>query len=237
MSGVTWPAGNDIVKMFRGDLLSNFSYRKLRLTAVAMARVDESYEDKRWQDVATACEQYANGGLTIFGIGINALAEARKSIDLVYGWLYAASYQSIQLGFEQTLHQLYGLQGRYDNVRMANAVRDIIESPDVFSCTNLDRGPCPDCEPGEPDGDCDDCAGTGVACVPWPYRTPLVMEMAKSAYGERLPNGLLNSDTLCIMSDALIDAGLMNHPIIEHLRQPGPHYLGCWAVDAILQLY
>lgn len=28
--------------------------------------------------------------------------------------------------------------------------------------------------------------------------------------------------------------GYVTHPVIEHLRSPGPHYRGCWAVDLIL---
>jgi hypothetical protein len=39
---------------------------------------------------------------------------------------------------------------------------------------------------------------------------------------------------LPILADALEDAGCTDAAILEHLRGPGPHYRGCFVIDAIL---
>jgi hypothetical protein len=39
---------------------------------------------------------------------------------------------------------------------------------------------------------------------------------------------------LPILADALEDAGCANEEILGHLRDPGPHVRGCWAVDLVL---
>jgi hypothetical protein len=41
-------------------------------------------------------------------------------------------------------------------------------------------------------------------------------------------------DRLPVLADALEDAGCANESILFHLRHPGPHTRGCWAVDLIL---
>jgi biotin carboxyl carrier protein len=41
-------------------------------------------------------------------------------------------------------------------------------------------------------------------------------------------------DRLPILADALEDAGCTDAALLGHLRGPGPHIHGCWALDAIL---
>ena len=41
-------------------------------------------------------------------------------------------------------------------------------------------------------------------------------------------------DRLPILGDALEDAGCLDAELLSHLRSPGPHVRGCWAVDLIL---
>jgi hypothetical protein len=36
------------------------------------------------------------------------------------------------------------------------------------------------------------------------------------------------------LADALHDAGCDNDEILGHCRGPGPHVLGCWALDMVL---
>lgn len=65
-------------------------------------------------------------------------------------------------------------------------------------------------------------------------RTPTVQSLAQSAYEERqLPAGLLDCDRLAVLADALEDLGSATE-LVEHLRGPGPHVRGCWAVDLCL---
>jgi hypothetical protein len=37
-----------------------------------------------------------------------------------------------------------------------------------------------------------------------------------------------------ILADALLDAGCVDEDLLDHLRGPGPHVRGCWALDVVL---
>ena len=67
------------------------------------------------------------------------------------------------------------------------------------------------------------------------WRTPAVLTLAKAAYDNRdLPAGTLDPERLAILADALEDVGCSDDQILSHLRGDGPHWRGCWAIDAIL---
>jgi len=66
------------------------------------------------------------------------------------------------------------------------------------------------------------------------WESGTVERLAKSAYDERLPDGTLDLARLAVLADALQDAGCGEGSLVDHLRAPGPHYRGCWAVDAVL---
>jgi hypothetical protein len=62
-----------------------------------------------------------------------------------------------------------------------------------------------------------------------------VKELALAAYEERaLPSGHLDGHRLAVLADALEDAGCNDAVLLEHLRGPGPHARGCFAVDLLL---
>ncbi len=62
-----------------------------------------------------------------------------------------------------------------------------------------------------------------------------VRELARTAYDERrLPEGELEPARLAVLADALEDAGCADPELLGHLRGPGPHVRGCWAVDLVL---
>jgi hypothetical protein len=62
-----------------------------------------------------------------------------------------------------------------------------------------------------------------------------VRKLAESAYLARaLPQGTLDPDRLALVADALEDAGCTDAELVGHLRGPGPHVRGCWALDLIL---
>jgi hypothetical protein len=68
------------------------------------------------------------------------------------------------------------------------------------------------------------------ACV-----TPQVAALAQAAYEHRdLPSGHLDPSRLAVLADALEDAGCDQADLLGHLRGPGPHVRGCWAVDLLL---
>ena len=59
--------------------------------------------------------------------------------------------------------------------------------------------------------------------------------MAEAAYEQReLPAGTLDPARLTVLADALEDAGCADADLLGHLRGPGPHVRGCWAVDLLL---
>jgi hypothetical protein len=66
-------------------------------------------------------------------------------------------------------------------------------------------------------------------------RTPTILSLSQAAYHERqLPSGHLDNARLAVLSDALEEAGCDDEAILAHLRSPGSHVRGCWALDLIL---
>jgi hypothetical protein len=64
--------------------------------------------------------------------------------------------------------------------------------------------------------------------------TPAVRQLAAAAYEERiLPSGQLDPHRLAVLADALEEAGASGD-ILSHLRGPGLHVRGCFAVDLAL---
>lgn len=63
----------------------------------------------------------------------------------------------------------------------------------------------------------------------------IVRRLAEAAYLKReLPRGHLLPERLAVLADALEEAGVCDAVLLGHLRDPGPHVRGCWAVDLLL---
>ncbi len=62
----------------------------------------------------------------------------------------------------------------------------------------------------------------------------VVLRLAQAAYDERPSDGLLDRARLAVLADALEEAGCEDAELLGHLRAPGPHVRGCWALDLIL---
>jgi hypothetical protein len=60
------------------------------------------------------------------------------------------------------------------------------------------------------------------------WLTPAVIALAQGIYNERA------FDRLPALADALEEAGCDNADILDHCRGPGPHVLGCWMLDLLL---
>ena len=66
-------------------------------------------------------------------------------------------------------------------------------------------------------------------------RTPVVLALATATYETRiLPARVLEPDRLAVLADALEESGC-EADLLDHLRGPGPHVRGCWAVDTLLE--
>lgn len=61
-----------------------------------------------------------------------------------------------------------------------------------------------------------------------------IARLAQAAYEERTEAGQLDNARLGVLSDALEEAGCDDEAILLHLRSPGPHVRGCWALDLVL---
>jgi hypothetical protein len=57
------------------------------------------------------------------------------------------------------------------------------------------------------------------------WRGGVVIRLARAVYAERA------FDRLPVLADALEEAGCTDIDLLGHLRGPGPHLRGCWAVD------
>jgi hypothetical protein len=67
------------------------------------------------------------------------------------------------------------------------------------------------------------------------WRAPPAVALARAAYDQReLPSGVLDVPRLAVLADALEEAGCTDAELLGHLRGPGPHVRGCWAVDLVL---
>jgi hypothetical protein len=61
------------------------------------------------------------------------------------------------------------------------------------------------------------------------------VKLAQTVYEEReLPSGHLDAARLAILADMLEEAGCSDPQLRGHLRLPGPHVRGCWALDVLL---
>jgi hypothetical protein len=68
----------------------------------------------------------------------------------------------------------------------------------------------------------------GPATVLAEWRTETVVALAAGIYAERA------FDRMPILADALEDVGCDAGQVLSHCRSPGPHVLGCWVVDSVL---
>lgn len=62
----------------------------------------------------------------------------------------------------------------------------------------------------------------------WAWNDRTVFRVAQTIYETN------QIATLPILADALEDAGYQEAEVLNHLRSPGPHYRGCWALDLVL---
>jgi len=72
-----------------------------------------------------------------------------------------------------------------------------------------------------------------VSPLPAPLPSSAV-SVAQAAYDDRiLPSGGLDPQRLAVLADVIEEVGAAGE-LLTHLRSPGPHVRGCWALDLIL---
>ncbi len=66
------------------------------------------------------------------------------------------------------------------------------------------------------------------------WNSGTILRMAQAAYEEQqLPAGTLDAARLAVLADALEEAGGTDRDMLDHLRGPGSHVRGCWAIDLL----
>ena len=63
-----------------------------------------------------------------------------------------------------------------------------------------------------------------------------IVRLAEAALDGVQEDSSLDGAGLLVLADALTDAGA-DEGLIDHLRRPGPHFPGCWAIEAVLGMW
>jgi hypothetical protein len=211
MTEAEWLASDDPAAMLRA--LSNAAVRlkgkarerKLRLFACACCRqVWGRLPSDRAREAVEVAERFADGAATREEL----LAACHDvPIERAAGKIgFAPSYLSeMRRVASDFLGEPRRDWGRWSPRRQAALVREVVGNP--FSRVRLAPA----------------------------WLTPTVADLAAVAYAERdLPSGELDRARLGVLADALEDAGCAGAAVLEHLRAPGPHVRGCWALDTVL---
>jgi hypothetical protein len=201
----------------------SLSARKARLFAVACCRsIWDLLQDKRSRAAVAASERYADGdaspdelesafraALQAYETNLNRAPEA--------AWLAA---HPLTRGLADSTACAAAIQARLrrkgsapnstdEEICQADLVRDIL-------------GPLPFRE-----------VRINPAWLAWNGGS--VVKLAEAAYEHRdMPSGTLDNARLGVLADALEDAGCSDPDLLGHLRGPGFHVRGCFALDAIL---
>jgi hypothetical protein len=226
MTEQEWRTCTDPKKMLE-FLRGKASDRKLRLFACAFCRSERVWGvwllDARSLQAVEVAERFVDGEAT------------RKELDAAR----VAAWAPVRLGGVTQVMKTGGsittVTGYHfpktawatarDGVRAADAaVRAGRVSERAFQCHLLRDifGP----HPFRPDS-------LTAAVLAW--NGGAIRRMAEAIYEERqLPAGTLDTARLSILADALEEAGCMGTDLLAHCRGPGPHWRGCWALDALL---
>jgi hypothetical protein len=221
MTEAEWLACEDSLRMLRSPV-GKASNRKSRLLACAFCRRVWSFiKDDRSRRAVEAAEAFSDG----HGKLKEAREEARVALgeaatDVGSPTVYATSCAAQAIGHSPAkaayegaymarlavgAHEASSVGWANESQSQANILRDILGNP--FRPPAL----VPTCQ------------------------TASVLSLARVAYDERhIPSGHLDNARLAVLSDALEEAGCTDADLLGHLRSPGPHVRGCWALDLIL---
>jgi hypothetical protein len=213
MTEAEWLACNDPAAML-GFLRGKASGRKLRLFACACCRRIWDLLDERGQVLVEQGERLADGARRATAAAGAATPPLRLKKDIhsprYLAWLAATCTIVSDVWVAARAARSHAAGGRpqfrdAEPREQAALLREIFGNP--FRPAALDPA----------------------------WLTADVASLAQAAYVEReLPGGRLDPGRLAVLSDALEDAGCVNDDVLSHLRSPGLHVRGCWALDLIL---
>ena len=194
--------------------------RKLRLTACGIARlVWDALPEQRIRDLVALSERFADGQ-----VSRDDLEQARIAVSWRDGervcpccvWDYTARQPDIS-AVKFTITGVTRLITRSDPSAYEPTVRRICDLVrEIYGNPYQRRTPVPPAVFVHSDG--------------------AIPELARSIYHDRLPNGTFDLQRMALLADALEDAGCNDMDLLSHLRSPGMHVQGCWAVDRLLKM-
>jgi hypothetical protein len=232
----TWLACDDLAEMLE-VLRGRASERKARLFACTCVREFWHSLEERSRAAVEAAEAYADRALT--EEELRRARESARAAVAAAAALYAGSYT----------------EASYESLRLAHAAVTLTEgplAPEAVAQYQL-------IEPWDPRPVTWEVEYVRTICRATPqgllvrevFGNPFrplsvdpawlawnggaVVKLAQAAYDNRaLPAGTLDPTRLAVLADALLDAGCTDTGILGHLREPGPHVRGCWALDVLL---
>jgi hypothetical protein len=204
MTEAEWLASTEPAELLAA-LPQPLSDRKLRLWMTACHRRLWHLLSGLERRMPEATEQYLEGKITL------AQFDAAYIGNALFGDDHAPTPDEYPL--ERALGEVeyiseYANDPHHEAAAQAELVREIFGNP--FRPVTLDRA--------------------GLA-----WNGNGIPGLAQALYdGRPLPEGRLSPASLAQLADTLEQAGCGNEGLWSHLRSPGPHVLGCWAVDLIL---
>jgi hypothetical protein len=246
MSEAEWLACTDPVKMLTFFFPNETSDRKRRLFAVACCRsVAHLMTDSRSLEAVAAAERYADGLIDEGGLASARSAAAAAQEALITGPT-AMTAAGTAVAYQEAR------SARVTALTAAGVARVAVESPWAWTA----KGMAPAAAgiaaealelSAESSARAAVAAKVSAAQVdlvrevfgnPWrcpalapgtsPHGCAAALAIARRAYEEG------DFRALPIVADALEDASCADAGLLDHLRGPGPHVRGCWAVDLLL---
>ena len=219
MTEEEWLATPDYGEMLR-YLGKKASGRKLRLFAVAcVRRIGGLLTDERCRRAADSAERYADRQVERRELRADQ-GEAGAAARAIYAATgdANAALAAVAAGTHTAFSAAYGAASYAGSALREKRPQERAAQADLLRCVfgNPFR-------PFRP------------ATVSSAWQTPQVVALAQAAYEQRdLPAGTLDLARLAVLADALEEAGCDQADLLGHLRGPGPHVRGCWAVDLLL---
>jgi hypothetical protein len=202
------------------SLRDKVSDRKLRLFACAYCRAVRGTLDLGRGTAVAVAERHADGLA-----GDEDLASERRGVpfpDEFSGWVVAPSaYDGAWQAVDWLTSALDVMKIDPDALRHFPVPADDVVRRSVLLLRDIFGNPFR--------------PAPAVAPAWLAWQGGAVPQLARAAYDERRePEGTLDPSRLLVLADALEDAGCADPGLLGHLRGPGPHVRGCWAVDLLL---
>jgi hypothetical protein len=211
-------------------LRGSASERKLRLFGCACCRlVWDVFPDAACRAAVEAAERYADGLATDQEL-FEAHQHVSRARDLAVGTHHRLEgYKSLLV--RSATFALYELTDELHRENAEGLAWEVVRDASEYAVSALPR---PRESRRKQSAFLRDIFGSlsrsrsAMDLVHLPEDNAPIRSLAHSSYEERA------FDQLPILADALEDAGCADRDILDHLRGPGPHVRGCWALDLIL---